>query len=103
MFAYRWSLFHGPGGYIDPATGQPQVLSFHLGATLKALLLRVWANLLFPINWDASAKSATLAAAVLIGSGAVLYAAFTNGYPGGLCYPCSRLPLVRSCPPTIWR
>jgi hypothetical protein len=78
MFAYRWSLFHGPGGYIDPATGQPQVLSFHLGATLKALLLRVWVNLLFPVNWDASAKSATLAAALLIGTGAILYAAFTN-------------------------
>ena len=78
MFAYRWSLFHGPGGYIDAATGQPQVLSFHLGATLKALFLRVWANLLFPVNWDASAKSAILAAALLIGSGAVLYAAFTH-------------------------
>jgi hypothetical protein len=78
MFAYRWSLFHGPGGYIDPATGQPQVLSFHLGAALKALFLRVWANLLFPVNWDASASSVTLAAALLIGSGAVLYAAFAN-------------------------
>jgi hypothetical protein len=78
MFAYRWSLFHGPGGYIDPATGQPQVLSFHLGAALKALFLRVWANLLFPVDWDASASSATLAAALLIGSGAVLYAAFAN-------------------------
>jgi hypothetical protein len=78
MFAYRWTLFHGPGGYIDPATGQPQVLSFHLGATLKALFLRVWANLLFPVNWDASAKSAILAAALPIGSGAILYAACTN-------------------------
>jgi hypothetical protein len=78
MFAYRWSLFHGPGGYIDAATGQPQVLSFHLGATLKALFLRVWANLLFPVNWDASAKSAALAAALLTGSGAVLYAAFAS-------------------------
>jgi hypothetical protein len=81
MFAYRWSLFHGPGGYIDPSTGQPQVLSFHLGATLKALFVRVWANLLFPVNWDASAKSTTLAAALLIGSGAVLYAAFANRLP----------------------
>jgi hypothetical protein len=81
MFAYRWILFHGPGGYIDPATGQPQVLSFHLGATLKALFLRVWTNLLFPVNWDASARSAILAAALLIGSGAILYAAFANPLP----------------------
>jgi hypothetical protein len=81
MFAYRWSLFHGPGGYIDPATGQPQVLSFHIGAALKAIFLRVWANLLFPVNWDASAKSALLAAALLIGSATVLYAALANALP----------------------
>ena len=71
MFAYRWSLFHGPGGYMNPATGQPQVLSFHLGSALKALFLRVWANLLFPVNWDASAKSAILAAALAAGAGAI--------------------------------
>jgi hypothetical protein len=82
MFAYRWSLFHGPGGYIDAATGQPQVLSFHLGAALKALFLRVWANLLFPVNWDASARSATLAAALLVGSGVILYAAFGSAAVG---------------------
>jgi hypothetical protein len=81
MFAYRWILFHGPGGYINPATGQPQVLSFHLGTTLKALLLRVWANLLFPVNWDASAKSAILAAALLIGSAVIIYAAYTARLP----------------------
>ena len=78
MFAYRWSLFHGPGGYIDPSTGRPQVLSFHIGAALKAIFVRVWANLLFPVNWDASTKSATLAVALLIGSGATIYAAFAN-------------------------
>ena len=92
MFAYRWILFHGPGGYIDPATGQPQVLSFHLGATLKALLLRVWANLLFPVNWDASARSAMLAtrrSAGRIGARSSMPHARV-GYPGGLRYPCPR-------------
>ena len=53
MFAWRWSMFHGPGGYIDPSTGQAQILSFHLGSALKAVLLRVWALMLFPVNWDA--------------------------------------------------
>jgi hypothetical protein len=81
MFAYRWSLFHGPGGYINPATGQAQVLSFHLVTTLKALLLRIWANLLFPVNWDASPRSAVLAAALLAGSCAIVYAAFANRIP----------------------
>jgi hypothetical protein len=81
MFAYRWSLFHGPGGYINPATGQAQVLSFHLGTALKALFLRVWANLLFPVNWDASSSSVLLAAALLTGAGAILYAVFANRIP----------------------
>jgi hypothetical protein len=81
MFAYRWSLFHGPGGYVNPATGQPQVFSFHLGSALKALFLRVWANLLFPVNWDASAKSAILAAALAAGAGAMLYAAYASRLP----------------------
>jgi hypothetical protein len=78
MFAYRWSLFHGPGGYVNPATGQPQVFSFHLGSALKALFLRVWANLLFPVNWDASAKSPVLAVALAAGAGAILYAAYAT-------------------------
>lgn len=81
MFAYRWSLFHGPGGYINPATGQAQVLSFHLGTALKALFLRVWANLFFPVDWDASPHSALLAAALLIGSAAIVYAAYSNRIP----------------------
>jgi hypothetical protein len=81
MFAYRWSLFHGPGGYINPATGQAQVLSFHLGTALKALFLRVWANLLFPVNWDASPHSALLAAALLAGSCAIVYAAIASRAP----------------------
>jgi hypothetical protein len=81
LIAYRWSLFHGPGGYINPATGQAQVLSFHLGTALKALFLRIWANLLFPVNWDASRHSAVLGAALLAGSFAIVYAAFANRIP----------------------
>ena len=38
MFAWRWTMFHGPGGYIDASTGHAQVLSIHLGSALKALL-----------------------------------------------------------------
>ena len=74
-------MFHGPGGYVNPVTGQPQVFSFHLGSALKALFLRVWANLLFPINWDASAKSAILAVALAGGAGLALYAALATRLP----------------------
>ncbi len=65
MFVYRWTLFHGPGGYTDPATGQAQVLSFHLGSALKGLLLRVWALMLVPLNWDSFTTSAMADAAIL--------------------------------------
>ncbi|HLW77148.1 MAG TPA: hypothetical protein VKS01_09175, partial [Bryobacteraceae bacterium] len=50
VFAYRWSLFHGIGGYLT-AAGTPQALSLHAVTVIKALMLRVWAILFFPINW----------------------------------------------------
>jgi hypothetical protein len=53
LFAWRWHLFHGPGGYIDRATGQPAILSLHPLTGAKAVFLRIWAILLAPINWDA--------------------------------------------------
>jgi hypothetical protein len=73
MFIWRWTLFHGPGGYIDPATGQAQILSFHLGSALKAILLRVWALMLFPVNWDAFTRSPPLAAAILASAAALVF------------------------------
>jgi hypothetical protein len=53
FFIYRWVLFHGPGGYIDPATGRPMILSMHVVTVAKALGVRIWDVLLFPVNWDA--------------------------------------------------
>ncbi len=73
MFAWRWTMFHGPGGYIDPSTGQAQILSFHLGSALKAVLLRVWALMLFPVNWDAFAQSLPLAIAILVSAAALVF------------------------------
>ena len=52
LFCYRWHLFHGPGGYVSAVTGRPQILSLHCVSALKALFLRVWAILFFPINWS---------------------------------------------------
>lgn len=74
MFVWRWTMFHGPGGYIDPATGRAQVLSFHLGSALKGLLLRVWALMTFPIDWDAFTRNAVLGAAIVLGAAALLVA-----------------------------
>jgi hypothetical protein len=75
MFAYRWTLFHGPGGYVDPSTGQAQILSFHWGSALKGVLLRVWALMLFPVNWDSFTRSFALAIAILLAAAALIFAA----------------------------
>src|SRR5205814_3491964 len=52
LFAYRWMLFGGIGGYRDIQTGAPQALTLGVVHTLKALSLRTWAVLWFPINWS---------------------------------------------------
>ncbi len=72
LFAWRWALFHGPGGYLDPVTGRPAILSLHVASTLKAVGLRLWTILLFPLNWSAP-TGIWVAAALLLGCGAVLF------------------------------
>ena len=52
LFAYRWVLFGRIGGYRDIQTGAPQALTLGVVHTLKALALRTWAILWFPINWS---------------------------------------------------
>jgi len=52
LFAYRWILFGGIGGYRDVQTGESHALTLGLVYTLKALVLRTWAVLWFPINWS---------------------------------------------------
>ncbi len=54
LFAWRWHLFNGPGGYTDPTTGRPAILSLHPWTATKALAFRIWDILLVPVNWDAT-------------------------------------------------
>jgi hypothetical protein len=67
LFGYRWSLFGGIGGYVDRATGRPAALSLGLGSTLKAVAVRLWTSLYFPLNWstDPSLPMALLAVAYM--------------------------------------
>jgi hypothetical protein len=51
LFAYRWSVLGGIGGYVD-AGGRPSVLHFSLGRAFNTLFLRLWTALYFPINWS---------------------------------------------------
>ena len=50
VFCYRWTLLNGIGGYEDPS-GRPTILLLNAWLLFKALALRLWAVLLFPINW----------------------------------------------------
>ena len=52
LFTYRWLLVCGVGGYRDVVTGKPLALSIGVVSALKALLLRTWAILFFPVNWS---------------------------------------------------
>ncbi len=69
VFAYRWSLLHGIGGYLTPS-GTPQAMSLNLISVSKALLYRVWAILFFPINWTIQ-PGAVLAIAMFLYLGAL--------------------------------
>lgn len=50
VFIYRWVLLHGIGGYVDGG-GRPTILLIHSWLIVKALALRLWAVLFFPLNW----------------------------------------------------
>jgi hypothetical protein len=53
LFAYRWILFGGIGGYRDIQTGRPTIWMTGFVSAAKVLLFRLWAVLFFPINWKA--------------------------------------------------
>jgi hypothetical protein len=50
VFLYRWFLLSGIGGYLNPQ-GKPTILLINTWLLVKALGLRLWAVLLFPLNW----------------------------------------------------
>jgi hypothetical protein len=52
LLVHRWSMYGDIGGYRT-ALGVPQAFALGLIPTLKALGLRMWAALYFPINWSA--------------------------------------------------
>jgi len=52
VFAYRWHVVRGIGGYLAGQTGVPAVLQSHPLKTLEVLAIRIWATLWFPVNWS---------------------------------------------------
>lgn len=53
LFAYRWWVLGGIGGYASSATGRSMFLSLDLLHIVKTLCWRMWAILFFPIDWEA--------------------------------------------------
>jgi hypothetical protein len=76
LFAYRWWLFGGIGGYKDVQTGEWQALTFG-PSTVKALALRLWTALYFPINWSME-PGPWLAALMIAYMGALVWLATTR-------------------------
>ncbi len=58
-FAYRTWLLKGIGGYHDSANGAATVLQFAFASTLKAMLPRFWATMMFPLNWTGGLGTVT--------------------------------------------
>jgi hypothetical protein len=56
LFAYRWVLQGGIGGYLT-AEGKPQMFAVSLLSIGKALFLRLWAILFFPVDWAEGASA----------------------------------------------
>jgi hypothetical protein len=97
LFLYRWSLFGGIGGYIDPVTGRPAAFSLGFGSTLKAVAVRLWTALFFPINWsrDPSLPLALLSIACI---GSTLWLAIRSR-PAQPLWPAAASILIASIPP----
>lgn len=65
VFAYRLWLLHGIGGYRDPMDGSSVIAHVGLVSTLNAMFLRLWAVLIFPLNWTGGLSKWTGASLVL--------------------------------------
>lgn len=61
LFAYRWTLQGGIGGY-------PQMFAPHPVSLANALLLRSWAILFFPVNWTTGVGAGLSIATILYGA-----------------------------------
>lgn len=77
MFAYRWALLGGIGGYRDRVSGAPEILRLTPLHAIQGLGLRLWGVLTFPVNWSVPPEpylAVALAAAAL----AMLWLAMTR-------------------------
>ncbi len=51
LFAWRWQILGGLGGYAAPGTNRSMFFHIDLLRAVKTLFWRAWAILFFPVNW----------------------------------------------------
>ncbi len=52
LFAWRWAVLGGLGGYVNQVTSRSVFLSIDGLHVLKVVCWRVWAILFFPVHWE---------------------------------------------------
>jgi hypothetical protein len=95
LFAHRLLLFRGIGGYTEG--GQARVFSLGLATSLKAIFIRLWTGLYFPIDWSVE-PSLLLAAVCLMAMAAALWLAVQTK-PSRPLWPLLLAILIAILPP----
>ncbi len=98
LLALRWHVFHGPGGYVDAATGHAQILGVTSLSAVKALVYRPWAILLAPLNLSNAPGIWTSGFLVLFGI-AIIYLAFRSPCPRRTSYLLLACTIAALIPP----
>jgi hypothetical protein len=97
LFAYRWMLFGGIGGYRDIATGRPTIWMTGFVSAAKVLLFRLWAVLFFPINWKTQ-PGFFFSILLTLAIGALCWTAFSRSGCKPLVFPLGFV-LLAALPP----
>ena len=79
-FLYRWVLLGGIGGYRE-ASGEAAFYSLKAATTAKAVFVRLWTSLFFPINWSED-PSLLVGVLALLYIAALLWLAWRGGTTG---------------------
>ncbi len=78
-FVYRWMLLGGIGGYRE-SSGEAAFYSLKFSTTAKAVFVRLWTSLVFPINWSID-PSVVVGILGIVYIGALLWLAWRGGTP----------------------
>ncbi len=95
LFVWRLFLIGGIGGYV--VGGREQAVSLGFATTLKAVFVRLWTGLYFPIDWSVE-PAWWLTAAGVVAIPAMLWLALRSR-PGRELWPMAVAVLIAVLPP----